>query len=63
MPRYKDEFWLIDNGGYVDGPHETVDDAWSAAKGCKEDKEFTSRGNLCIVQIVEQLDNYYHGAE
>jgi hypothetical protein len=62
-PYAEEEYYIIDNGGFVDGAHPTYGAAMEAAKECKNDPNFQSKGNMTLVKVEALLDNFMNDIE
>lgn len=57
------EYWVINNWWYVSWPYSDVIEAWYEAIKLLNDDTFEWKGNLCVVEVLWNYDNYWQSEE
>ena len=52
------EIWIINNTWFVSWPYSDAFEAWNEAIKLMKDDTFEWKGNLCVVEILWNYDDY-----
>ena len=57
------EYWVIDNKWFVSWPYKSSSEAEKEAVRLMESDSFEWSGNLCVVRVLWNYDNYWQSEE
>ena len=57
------EYWVIDNKWFVSWPYKSSSEAENEAVRLMESDSFEWSGNLCVVEVLWNYDDYWQSEE
>ena len=57
------EYWVIDNSWFISWSYKSSSEAENEAVRLMESDSFEWSGNLCVVEVLWNYDNYWQSEE